>query len=323
MSPIAEQRAQQGVDFEAATVASLAALHPDAVIISCPDRAERELLTKAAMLNGARLIIGGRLPTDNSDRRVGEPDLLISDPAAAGYRPVDIKHHRSLDAVRGGLPACCATLGAPSLREAVVDPERSARKHRGDLLQLAHYQRMLEAAGHATAGGRRAGIIGVDGVVVWYDLDEAIWSTPSTSAKSKMRSTMDIYDFEFDFRLDIMAVARLHMNDPAVDPLVVPVRIGECPDCPWWAHCQPQLEAGSGDVSLLPRTGWRAWRVHRDHGVTNRAELANLDHRTAYLVANKVDLRPIMAALGNERVLKTGKAATRCLCRRSTLSTSR
>ncbi len=297
-SPVAERRIAQGIEYESAVIESVTAGSSSAVVIEGDDRSARRSLTVEAMDAGAVLIVGGRLPADLMGRRVGEPDLLVRSASSAGYRPIDIKRHRCLDPIDNAGPALCCGLGEPGLESAAPGPEWSARRHRGDLLQLAHYQRMLEAAGFAADGGRWAGIIGVEGVVVWYDLDEPLWQTPSSSGHQKRRSTMEIYDFEFDFRLDIMAVAFDHLADASIPPLVVPVRIGECPQCPWWSHCGPELNAGSGDVSLIARTGWKGWKVHRDHGVTTREQLAALDHRTASLVAAGVDLRPLIEAIG-------------------------
>jgi hypothetical protein len=290
-SPVLERRFARGREFEQQIVARLIDLHPGALIIAPGERADREAATLAAMRAAVPLILGGRLPTDLVGRRVGEPDLLIPADDQAGYRAVDIKHHRCLDADPGRPPAHCSPLHHLGWAAAAPVPGSAARNRREDLLQLAHYQRMLEGAGMAAGDGRLGGIIGVDRVVAWYDLDAA-------PGRQERRSAMRVYDAEFEFRLQVLAAAAEHLADPDRPLLVEPARISECPECPWWSWCGPQLQTGPGDVSLLPRVGWRARRVHRDHGVTNRAELAALDHRTATLVADGVDLRPIIAALG-------------------------
>jgi len=298
VSPVLQRRFDLGVEFEEEVVEDLLDLFPDATVIEAGSQ-EGEAATVAAMRAGAKLILNGRLPSDPVGRRVGKPDLIVAARGATGYRAVDVKHHLTLEVATpgaNGIPDLCAELARPAFEDAHLDPEWFARKRKDDLLQLAHYQRMLEAAGLAAADGRYGGIVGVEGRIVWFDLDAPVWRTPSSTGKQKVRSTMEVYDFEFDFRLDIVAVAREHERDRSVELLVVPVRVSECDECPWWDWCRPQLEAGSGDVSLLPRIGWREWKIHREHGVTDRAELASLDWETARLVSAGVDVRELMEA---------------------------
>ena len=306
--PFLERLFASGNTFEAEVVAEIITLHPQAVSVHGADANAAETATADAMSAGVSPILNARLPSDYVQRRVGRPDLLIA-AATGGYRAADIKWHQSLTPSTHKAsepPGLCADLSSLAYEAAAFDADYTARRSQNDLLQLAHYQRMLEAAGMAAPGPRVGGIIGTERRVVWYDLDMPMWRTPSATGASKLRTTMERYDFEFDFRLDIVAVAQRHRVDPSAELLVVPVRCSECPGCPWNDYCRPILEAGSGDVSLLPRVGWTQWKIHRDHGVTNRAELAALDWRTAQAVATGADvvgLRAAAAALRPEETL--------------------
>jgi predicted RecB family nuclease len=291
-SPERQRRFDQGRGFEGSTVEHLEQVSTEVVVAAAETEEELEASTADAMESLVSVIVGGRLPTDSAGKRVGKPDLLVV-ADNGGYRPVDAKHHMTLEPAqddRRGLPALCSSLAQPRLEDATVNDQYWAKKREDDLLQLAHYQRMLETAGLAAANGRWGGIVGTEQRIVWYDLDAPIWKTPSSTGTQKMRTTMERYDFEFDFRLDVIAVAHAHLRDSSVDLLVEPVAIGECPECPWRDYCREQLETGYGDVSLLPGIGWRQRKIHVAHGVRDRAELASLDIRTARLVADGVNV---------------------------------
>lgn len=292
-----QRRFDQGRAFEGSAVEDLQHALPSVVVAAAETEQELEVSTANAMDDRAAVIAGGRLPTDMEGKRVGKPDLLVV--ADGGYRPVDVKHHMTLEAARPdrqGLPALTSTLEQPRLEDATPDDRFCARKREEDLLQLAHYQRMLETAGLGAPDGRWGAIIGTEQHIVWYDLDAPIWKTPSSTGKQKMRSTMERYDFEFDFRLDVIAVAQAHLRDASVQLLVAPVAISECPQCPWRDFCRAGLESGYGDVSLLPRIGWEQRKIHASHGVRDRADLASLDIRTAQLVSDGVNV-PEMQSL--------------------------
>ena len=99
---IEQLRMDDGIAFEAEVFAELLALHPTAVLVDGNQvAAGQEADTLAAMADGAPVVLGGRLPTDQAGRRVGKPDLLVRaerrPDGAWAYHPVDVKHHLTLD----------------------------------------------------------------------------------------------------------------------------------------------------------------------------------------------------------------------------------
>ncbi len=307
-----QQRRDEGNRFEDDVVAELRSVaRPSWVFIDAGLGASaKEEETLRAMRSGAPVVVGGRLPLDEAGRRVGEPDLLVrstdTDQGRAGYVTVDIKHHLTVTVIddrgsetgREGVgddePApemSVSSLADPSPEAASLVTQRVLRPHRGDALQLAHYRRMLEAVGHA-ADGDWGGIIGKQRIVVWYRLDAEMWRTRSTGPHAaRQRSTMEIYDFEFDFRLDIAAEAQRVVDGVAgAELLVEPMQCWECATCPWVGHCGPLLTAGPGDVSLVPGVRYAGWRSYREAGIRTRDQLAGVSHRVATLHAAGIDV---------------------------------
>jgi predicted RecB family nuclease len=249
--------------------------------------------TEAAMSRGVRIILGGWLPNDYQGGRKGRPDVLLrSTETGADWRyvPIDIKRHKTLTkANKSNGDALLSGLSLPSVADAHPDPELSQRRTRRDTdtLQLAHYWRMLQACQRAPEGGpAMAGIIGsdhlesdADHVVSWYDLDQPIFRTFSRTDPNGIttRSALERYDHELSFRLKVAQQAA-ERTGVATDPkpLVEPIWVSECQQCPWQGYCAAEL--GEDNASLaVGRLDARSWIALAELGVSSVSDLAALD----------------------------------------------
>ena len=253
---------------------------------------------RRAMTAGAAVVVGGTLPADHAGHRTGRPDLLVR--GADGpdgrprYHPAEVKAHKVLLGPRGGRrededvappQVVATTLDAPR----PLDPQPlegttlRLGTREGDFLQLAHYHRMLQAAGFA-AERPLGGVLAVDTVrdgapvLAWTDLTTPVVRTFSRSDERgwRLRSLLERYDHEHGLRLDVARTAARRTgspDDPA--PLVRPVVQRECAHCLWWTHCRAELP--DDDVSLRIDKGAldvREVLALRRHGVGTVPELA-------------------------------------------------
>ncbi|HWC22962.1 MAG TPA: ribonuclease H-like domain-containing protein [Flexivirga sp.] len=237
--------------------------------------------TVTAMRRGDAVIVGGRLP-DIAARR-GAPDLLVRVGAEAAYLPVDIKHHHTLSTSKTK-DLTFSTIDAPMRWESATGVCNRGGHWRDDVMQLAHYTRMLQELGFHPGDDRLyGGILGTDSYdgltphgcgITWYDLTEAGERTFSASAESgrKLRSPLERYDHEFDFRVQVAQAARDGRE------LVRPIGTDECFDCVWAEQCEQVV--GPDDAGFALRHGrlrTREWQFLASRGVTTLADLAALE----------------------------------------------
>lgn len=273
-----------GEDRRAAVLDRLVDLHPAAVDLR-PLRGrpwqERQAATLAAVAAGAPLVLDATLPADREGHRRGRCELLVRE--RDGHLPVLIKNYLVRErSQRGGQQV--SGLVAPWLSAARELPELDYRWQRreGAVVQLAHFLRMLQAAGLAPSGPDQiGGVIGTDDPtgITWIDLAAPVLRTFSRSSEAgwRMRSPLQRHDHEHRFRVAVAERAH-ELGRPGVHPMVQPIRVGECETCVWWQICEPQL--GADDISLrIDRAPLdvREISVLRSRGIRTTADLAGMD----------------------------------------------
>jgi predicted RecB family nuclease len=229
--------------------------------------------TVLAMAEGVEVVIGGWLPDDEAGARSGRPDLLVR--VGGGYVPGDVKWHRTTKASKRGRLAW-SMLDAPAEVRYVEGLAARTSDRRDDHLQLAHYWRMLEAAGYAAAGPARGFVVGTDTVedepaLVWLELDAPLFTTFSRSRGRARRTALEHYDFEHAIRRALAEDAEAGVAGP------LPIFTDECATCPWLASCREVAgDAASAHVTV-GRLDVREWRALAGLGVVTTDQLAGLD----------------------------------------------
>lgn len=288
-------QAQQGLTFQEHTYLAFAAALGAKCLDLTSERnappAQQIEKTRQALAAGVDLVLGGWLPDDPVGGRKGRPDLLIRGPdqpdGRPGYHAGDVKAHLMTKPASVKKSLRYSVASGPSPAQAFVQSGRALQKRTEDWLQVAHYHRMLQAAGFATPGPAQAALVGTDVIegdeypLIWVNLDEPRIDTYSRSSSTGQatRSVLEHYDHQFHFRQDIAARAIARSADPGLPPLVLPILQEECGQCPWREVCPLLLPDDDANRQLPPVTAeqQREWVLLRAAGVTTLAQLAALD----------------------------------------------
>ena len=241
-----------------------------------------------ALASGAEVIVGGRLPRDRAGHRTGRPTFLVRTRGDEfGYHPVQVKYHRVFESTsEDAAPQVVSSLTTPRAPVAVAGRGFRWTTRLNAALQLAHYWRLLEAAGFA-AEHPWAGVVGTDRielpgraaepVIAWLDLGAARVPPDPGSVEAPSRaapvSTLERYDRALAYRVELASAAMA--GSP---PALVPPITGECRGCVWLPHCTGLLDPD--DVSLrLQKSPLDAHEIAvlRGMGISTVHDLAGAD----------------------------------------------
>lgn len=288
--PGTQARMDAGVEYEEKMGEAWAqALGPAFRRIPTCDRTEKskkarseETLRLMSNPGKVRVIWNARLEGSSRSGRVGEPDALVWAGKADGkhrWHPIDVKDHKSLTGTRRPTEHPVSTLGAPTRRSASPQEIGPGRTKIGNLLQLAHYQRMLQEIGHAHPDDG-CGIVGREGVIVWHDLNSEEHKHP----KAGEASAYAWYDLEFADRLEVARRAERAEGDGT------PEWKSECSSCQWRTTCHDELDIDLDHITLVPGITPSRAAAHYNAGVTRRGQLARLERASATLIDAGADL---------------------------------
>ncbi len=251
--PVAVRLAGRGFDHEALVIEAIVKDHAGTVAQIERSNPNPYAATTTALAQGAAVIIGGRIVSQDGSL-VGAPDVLVK--LDGGYAAVEIKGHFVVG--NKGPHVSVSKLANLSQMDETQVRFRSHRKR--DLYQVAHYWRILDSMGSAT-NNPIGGVIGNDSPLgcLWVELEAG---QPSILEEATNRAHASLVAIEHGAR------------NPA-DPLEAPWWRSECDRCPWGELCLAELLAAN-DPTLLNRIGAEERTSLAESGITTIAHIAAL-----------------------------------------------
>jgi hypothetical protein len=259
-SPEMERRRTEAENHRQATLATLRALHPGAVVASGTTHTRELIASGVELILAPRVAESHRSATVQAFIRVGRTDQGFA------YAPLVVKNHELTEpaTTRSLLEGSLDRLlpGEAELREGLG--LRATTTVRRDALALAGATRILQSFGVADPGARGA-IVDRGSRLWWLNLD----------SPKQPRSNLAAYDALYLERLGVLEALDVWFDVGGEFP-TSPYWHRECLTCEFSKHCEAQLEE-TDDVSLTRFTNINQQRALHRHGIDTRDQLARLD----------------------------------------------